>query len=304
MLARMATRRSGRSRSAWLGLAALLTLLPAPAAAQKPAAKDAAATTPEAKETLARVKTRLGDCWDYFAIPDCIVMFDFDPKKPETRTMNLGNAKTEAARLQQVLLRCRADLPPHDAMGRQVPILRLFANAASEQRYFGVETPTALQEKRAAAADAGEIVAQQPHAAWLFYVRQWFGPDVTPEPWFAAVGASRYGRLRPAGKSVAYDAPHFKTTSAQLAGVTFERAFAATRDEPAVTAFLAAFADLLERGPKVLGDRFDPTWARLLPAYASALRDKRPAEARKTAFADVDAGKLEQAIWSWAVQQQ
>jgi len=289
--------------AALLALAALLPAQkPATSPTPKPPAKDAAATTKEAQETLATAKSKLGATWDYLVQPDCIVMFDFDPKRPDTKVKGESNAKVAAAQFTATLARFRADLPPHAEFGKQVPILRVFRDDDDERSFLGADTQMRLLDRQIALALEGEVCARHAEIAWIFYQRQWLGEEAQPERWFRMFCLQRYRRLRGEGKTVVYDPPDLSKKSAQIDSVSLSDALTAMEDNDHNDSFLLAFADLLERGPKMLGKDFDPEWGKLVPAYADGLRAISREKARERAFAPCDQDKLEQAIKAWAAK--
>jgi hypothetical protein len=282
-------------------------LLPAqkPAAAApaaKPPAKDALATTKEAQEALATAKSKLGAVWDYLVQPDCIVMFDFDPKHPDTRVKGESNAKLAAAQFTATLAHVRADLPPHAEFGKQVPILRVFRDDDDERSFLGADTPMRLRDRQIELALTGEVCARHPEIAWIFYQRQWLGEESQPERWFRTLCMQRYRRLRGEGKAVVYDPPDLTKKSAQIESVSLGDVLTAMTDDDHNESFLLAFGDLLERGPKLLGKDFDPEWGKIVQSYGDGLRTISREKARERTFASFDQDKLEQAIKAWAAK--
>jgi hypothetical protein len=266
----------------------------------KPPAKDALATTKEAQDALAIAKSKLGATWDYLVQPDCIVLFDFEPKHPDTKVKGEANAKLAAAQFTATLAYFRADLPPHAAFGKQVPILRVFRDDQDERAFLGADTLLRLLERQIALALEGEVCARHAEIAWIFYQRQWLGEDGQPERWFRTLCLARYRRLRGDGKAVVYDPPDLSKKSPQIDSVSLDDALTAMQEDDHIESFWMAFADFVERGPKVLGKDFDPAWSKIVPDYAEGVRTISREKARERVFANLDMGKLEQAVKAWA----
>lgn len=287
-------------RSASVLFAFLLAAPSLLAAQQKPSSKDAPAASKEAQETLAAAKARLGTGWDYLVQPDCVVLFDFDVKHLDQKPKTLANAKAGAVELSLLLAHFRADVPPHPDFPKTVPILRVFRDEAGEKAFLGADTTQKWLTRQTEQIASNEITGRHGEVAWQWYFRQFIGDELIPERWFRTLCSARYSRLHASGKQLEYDAPDLTKKSGQIASVTLDEALVAMNTTDHIDSFLAALADLLERGPKLLGKDFDPSWGKIVSIYCTELRVRSKDQARKQAFAEVDMAKLEKAVKDWA----
>ncbi|MCY2956625.1 MAG: hypothetical protein NT107_06275 [Planctomycetota bacterium] len=271
-------------------------------AQQKPPAKDAAAVSAEAKTSLQMAKSRLGTGWDYLVQNDVIVLFEFDVKHPDTKAKAQTNAKAAAVELLLLLARFRVDAPPPDAFPKTVPILRVFHDEAAEKAFLGAENTQKQQARQTEQLASNEVTGRHGEVAWQWYLQQYLCEGQMPERWFRLLCTLRYSKLHAEGKQLNYDAPDLSKKSAQIATASLDEVLTTMKSDDHLDSFVAALADLLERGPKLLGKDFDPAWEKIVPVYLTELRIRAKDQARKVAFAEVDATKLENAVREWATK--
>lgn len=279
--------------------------LAAALAAQAKPDPDKTPASPAVQAAVDRATKELTSDWDWFATDRLAVVYQFEPKRQGSKAKALSAAKHAATTAGLLLARFERDFPPHDEMKSELPYLRLFADLKAREAYVGSDPNKAWSELNRRGND-GEIVDGDVRFLWVHYCYRWFGgKPPAPEQWFLHTAIRVYSGLRLDGATLRFQPPDLQHARRHVAATKLETFLSydgsAAKEPQEIASMAMVFADMLERGPKKLGKKFDPKWSRILPAYGLALRTRRDAkEARAAAFDGIDPAGLQAAIRAWA----
>jgi len=322
---------SSRRQIARTMLTSLMPLAPGSAAEKTDAAaaaRDSFANTPRRQTALAAAKANIANLghWNYFTMPNYIVLYSWNPKTPNKKDDAYKIARGLAEELEEFRAHYERDFPPHDKMVEMYPVLRVcedhdefrkygdpadgvvgwFNKVTQELVIFDDKTRVIDQVAKGAGVKATCF-----HEGWHQYASSYFGPRTVLHGWFDEGVGEYFGAFHKRGKQWRYGV-HKTLHSAirrQVAKRTYlalDEFFHAGRDEfsgkRTLDRYAQAYAlvDFLCRGPDRLGRKFDPKWNAIIPTYtAQLLKTRNRKTALKKALQGVDFQALEAAWTSW-----
>lgn len=288
------------------------------------AKRDVHADTPEKLKELEKAKANIANLkhWDYFTMPNYIVLYSWDAEKPQKRRDSYKYAKGMAEGLEQCRELYMRDYPPHENMLQLYSILRICDNYDEFMKYG--ETPPGVvgwfnprtkelvmfDDKTNLVGGDKDAKATCFHEGWHQYSNSFFGDNVELHRWFDEGTGDFYGAHTKTSKwTYATDKGRYQSIRSQVARGTFiplreivswnkDKFYGARAPDHYAQGY--SLIDFLRRGPDKLGRRFDESWKRILETYAKTmLETKNQKKAVEQAFEGVDWDKLEAAWIDW-----
>lgn len=290
------------------------------------ARKDQYADTPAKKKALQHAKANIADMigkgWDYFTTPSYIVIFSWDPTKPDMERKQLRIAKDLAQKMEKIREKYMEDYPPHEKMGNPYSVLRICFNYEQFQQYGGSSggvvgwfSPT-TKELVIFTGDLlmgkGSTDAVAFHEGWHQYADSYFGVEL--QRWFDEGTGDYYGSWVLKGRRWQYVPSKMRRSTLrrllnQEAWVPFSEIVTWNKDKfygaKASDYYAQGYAmiDFLRRGPEKMKRKWDPKWTPILETYRKKVLEHRNAkkavEETFAQFKQEDWEKMERAWVEW-----
>jgi hypothetical protein len=288
--------------------------------------RDTFANTPERQKELEKAKANIANLkhWDYFTAPNYIVLYSWDPEKPEKRRDGYKYAKTMTNSLEQCRDLYTRDYPPHDKMVQMYSILRICDNYDEFMKYG--ETPYGVvgwfnprskelvmfDDKTNIAGGDDDAKATCFHEGWHQYAHSYFGGEnVELHRWFDEGTGDFYGAHTKTGGKWKYQADkgRYQSIRSQIARGNFiktreivgwnkDKFYGARAPDHYAQGY--SLIDFLRRGPDALGRKFDQGWTKILETYRlTMLETKNQKTAVEKAFEGIDWDAFEAAWIDW-----
>lgn len=315
-------------------MAQSLEVLPTPAGggdddvSSVEAKKDLYANTEERKKALEAAKANIASLagWDYFTMPNYIVLYSWNPDKPDRRPGSVKFAKQIVEALEKMRDLYIRDYPPHDKMVQPYSVLRVCDDHEAFMKYgstqWGVVGWFSPLSKELVVFDdrfriyggKQDVFATTMHEGWHQYANSYFGEDVELHRWFDEGTGDYYGGFTKQGSSstswrYTSDKGRLRSIEAQIARKTFiptREIVSWNKDKfygpraPDHYAQGYSLVDFLRRGADKLGKKFDPRWGTILETYrVTMLETKNQKTAVEKAFEGVDFAVFEEAWLEW-----
>lgn len=286
--------------------------------------RDTFANTPERQKELDKAKANIANLkhWDYFTMPNYIVLYSWDPEKPTKRRESYKYARTMVEGLEQCRELYIQDYPPHDKMQQPYSVLRICDNYDEFMKYGntppgvvgwfnpGSKELVMFDDKTNLVGGDKDAKATCFHEGWHQYSNSYFGDNVELHRWFDEGSGDFYGAHTKKSKwSYESDKGRYQSIRTQVARGNFiplREIVSWNKDKfygpraPDHYAQGYSLIDFLRRGPDKLGKRFDDSWKNILETYRKTmLETKNQKTAVEKAFEGVDFDALESAWIDW-----
>lgn len=289
------------------------------------AKKEQFADTEQKKKELEKAKANIASLpgWDYYTTPNYIVLWSWNPDKPDRRPGNYKFARSLSTKLEQMRELYTRDYPPHDNMLQMYSILRICDDHEAFMKYgstqFGVvgwfsplsKELVVFDDRMRVYGGKQDVVATTMHEGWHQYAHSYYGEDVELHRWFDEGSGDFYGGYVKVGNTWKYtpDKGRVMSIKSQIARknyiptreiVTWNKDKFYGPRAPDHYAQGYSLIDFLRRGGEVLGKKFDPSWGKILETYrVTMLESKNQKTAVEKAFEGIDFDKLEEAWLEW-----
>lgn len=287
------------------------------------ARRDQYADTPAKQKALEAAKANIADMigkgWDYFTTPSYIVLYSWDPGRPDKRLKQYKISKELADSLEEMRKLYQQFYPPHDKMGSPYSVLRILYDHSQFASYGGTSggvvgwfSPT-TKELVVFCADSlqpGLTDAVTFHEGWHQYCDSYFGTEL--HRWFDEGTGDFFGSYELQGRDKwKYEPSKMRKDSLRRmlnedSWVRFSEIVTWNKDKfygGRATDYYAqgyAMIDFFRRGPDKLGRKWNPEWSKILETYRDvALKTKKQKEACEAAFKDADWEGMEKLWLEW-----
>ena len=284
--------------------------------------RDQYAVTEAQKKELARLKKNIADFdnWNYFTTPNYIITYSWD--KPNKRVSARKFARGISDRLEEIRTKFIEYFPPHEKQVKNYSVIRVCADYDDFLKYSntrpgvvgwfspGTKELCVFYDTQKLFGDEEYIIGVCYHEAWHQY-SDGYWPDRELHRWYDEGLAEFFNQQRMRGKrwKFEYLRGRFGAIRRQINEETFipareivtwfKRKFYGPR---AADHYAQAYAmvDMLMRGKKRLGKKWDPVWGQIMPTYNKvAMAEKDTKKATLAAFKGVDFEKFDAAWIDW-----
>jgi hypothetical protein len=311
-----------------------------PAAKTGDAKKEGKSEPPARTASLEAAKKNIAGLkgWDLFTSESYLVLFSWDPDKPEKRPQMEAFSKELVGKLEKMRALFQEGFPAHDNMAKAYSVVRVCYDEKLFQQYSRIESkrdgafnPGSMElvlykgETVGGASSSPESVVLR--EGWLQYSTGYFRaprpknvppeqmpgdrPRVEVQVWFDEGVAEYFGGFTGGSGKWVYQGSRTAKQAVKAAAnenrtVALRELVNWTRDRftgsglPGYLAQAYVLVDLLRRGKKELGAAWDPAWDKVLDTYRDKMLETGEyKKAVEAAFAGVDWEKLEGVYGRW-----
>lgn len=287
--------------------------------------RDEFASTPERKAELDKAKANISNLahWDYFTMPNYIVLYSWDPEKPQKQRESHKFARTMVEALEECRELYIRDYPPHDKMVQMYSVLRICDKYDEFMKYGdtppgvigwfnpGTKELVIFNDQTNLIGGDDDVRATAFHEGWHQYAHSYFGEKVELHRWFDEGSGDFYGAHTRRGRDWRYetDRGRYQSIRSQVARGNFiptREIVSWNKDKfygsraPDHYAQGYSLVDFLRRGSERLGSRFPERWGQILEIYRKTmLETKDQKKAVEAAFEGIDWAEFEEAWIDW-----